>query len=382
MLDALTPTFGLYIHWPFCAAKCPYCDFNSHISRSVDHSRWAHAMRAEIARLGRETEGRVLQTIFFGGGTPSLMPPELVASLIDTAAATWPMANDVEITLEANPTSIDSRNFSGFRTAGVNRVSLGVQALDDEDLKNLGRWHSAVDALQALDISQKNFDRVSIDLIYARQGQSPKAWESELRRAIALGTSHLSLYQLTIEPGTVFAKQFSRGKLPGLPDEDRAMDLWDVTQSLCEAAGLPAYETSNHARPGEEARHNLIYWSGGDWTALGPGAHGRLTIDGLRYAFETERMPHLWLDRVETSGNGELGREALSTDEIIDERVLMGLRMRDGISLEALSDLGWAPPSTAMTELEDLGYVQADQRLKVTPAGRPLLNAIIEKLMT
>ncbi|MEL6550776.1 MAG: radical SAM family heme chaperone HemW [Pseudomonadota bacterium] len=382
MLDALTPTFGLYIHWPFCAAKCPYCDFNSHVSRSVDHSRWADAMRSEMTRLGRETEGRVLQTIFFGGGTPSLMPPELVASLIDTAAATWPMANEVEITLEANPTSIDSRNFNGFRSAGVNRVSLGVQALEDEDLKKLGRWHSAAEALQALEIAQENFGRVSVDLIYARQGQSPEAWEAELRRAIALGTSHLSLYQLTIEPGTVFAKQFSRGKLPGLPDEDRAMDLWDVTQTLCEAAGLPAYETSNHARPGEEAKHNLIYWSGGDWAAVGPGAHGRLTIDGLRYAFETERMPHLWLDRVETVGSGELGREALSTDEIIDERVLMGLRMRDGISLEALSDLGWAPPSAALAELEDLGYVQADQRLKVTPAGRPLLNAIIEKLMT
>ncbi|MEL6914348.1 MAG: radical SAM family heme chaperone HemW [Pseudomonadota bacterium] len=381
MPDTLTPTFGLYIHWPFCAAKCPYCDFNSHVSRQVDVPRWSRALRSEIARLGRMTEGRVLQTIFFGGGTPSLMPPTLVEALIDAARATWPVANDIEITLEANPTSIEADSFVDFRSAGVNRVSLGVQALDDGDLKKLGRWHSADEALRALDRAQEAFDRVSLDLIYARQGQDAEAWGKELARAIGLGTGHLSLYQLTIEPGTRFAKQFSRGRLPGLPDEDLSMHLWDVTQALCNDAGLPGYETSNHARSGQEARHNLIYWTGGEWAAIGPGAHGRLSIDGVRHASEAERMPHLWLERVENAGSGDREFAPLCREDVIDERVLMGLRLREGITLSAMREIGWEAPQGALQDLQALGLVEVGDALRVTPAGQPLLNSIIEKLL-
>ncbi|MEM1234949.1 MAG: radical SAM family heme chaperone HemW, partial [Pseudomonadota bacterium] len=283
----MLPRFGLYIHWPFCAAKCPYCDFNSHVRSAVDTQRWSRALRSEIERLHRETPDHILSTIFFGGGTPSLMPTQLVADLISDSRARWRTANDVEITLEANPTSVETQKFLEFRDAGVNRVSMGVQALNDADLRKLGRMHSAADAMRALEKAKVAFDRVSIDLIYARQDQSVDAWRAELSQALSLDLDHLSLYQLTIEPGTIFAKRHRAGRLLGLPQEDISADMWDITQELTQEAGMPAYEVSNHARLGAESQHNILYWSGGDWGGIGPGAHGRLTIDGKRWATET-----------------------------------------------------------------------------------------------
>ena len=381
MSDALDRKLGLYVHWPFCAAKCPYCDFNSHVTGSVDVARWERAFSSELSRMAEETEGARLTSIFFGGGTPSLMPPWLVERILTQTRALWRWANDIEITLEANPTSIEREKFQDLRLAGVNRVSLGVQALNDQDLRRLGRLHSADEARQALGIAQATFDRVSIDLIYARQEQTAEGWQAELAAALSFGLDHMSLYQLTIEPNTVFAKQASAGRLCGLPDEDLAIDLWDMTQALCENAGLPAYETSNHARPGQEAQHNLTYWTGGDWAAVGPGAHGRLGQGSGRIAFEHAKMPTAWLERVETRGNGESQRQALSLEEVLEERLLMGLRLSSGIEVAALLDLGWVPPKTALAELDDLGLVAFTDRLKVTAKGRPLLDAIIRQLV-
>ncbi|MEM6897169.1 MAG: radical SAM family heme chaperone HemW [Pseudomonadota bacterium] len=379
----MTPRFGLYIHWPFCAAKCPYCDFNSHVSSAVDADRWERALRAELARVANETPDHVLSTIFFGGGTPSLMPAALVAHLIDDAQRLWRTANDVEITLEANPTSIDTEKFHAFRQAGVNRVSLGVQALNDPDLRRLGRMHSVDEALRGMEIARGTFDRVSIDLIYARQNQTAGDWERELSRALSFDLDHLSLYQLTIEPGTIFAKRHSRGQLKGLPEEGLAVELWEMTQELTTHAGLPAYEVSNHARPGAESRHNILYWTGGDWGGIGPGAHGRLTLPGGRVATETALMPEAWLSRVEQMGSGETTRRVLDTEEVVDELVLMGLRLRDGIDLAQLKSFGWQPDQRRLSELSDLGFVSESQdRLAVTETGRPLLNAVIERLLT
>ncbi|MEO0486779.1 MAG: radical SAM family heme chaperone HemW [Pseudomonadota bacterium] len=374
--------FGLYVHWPFCAAKCPYCDFNSHVRGGIDHDRWSAALRQELSRVALEVPDAVLDTIFFGGGTPSLMPPALVGALIDDATTLWRTSNDVEITLEANPTSIEADKFRGFQAAGVNRVSIGVQAFNDIDLRKLGRVHSAEEALVALDVAREQFDRVSIDLIYARQDQSLDDWRAELERAVGLGLDHLSLYQLTIEPGTVFAKRHRAGSLKGLPQEDVAVDMWDATQEICEAAGMPSYETSNHAVPGAESRHNLIYWTGGDWAGIGPGAHGRLSVGAERVATETALAPEAWLERVDRLGSGETVRDTLSRDEVIEEAVLMGLRLRDGIPMAQLEHLGWEAPGDKVARLTELGLLEDQRdRLQTTPAGRPLLNSIITELL-
>ncbi|MEM6479369.1 MAG: radical SAM family heme chaperone HemW [Pseudomonadota bacterium] len=378
----MRPRFGLYIHWPFCAAKCPYCDFNSHVAREIDHARWGRNLRAELARVASETPDHILTTIFFGGGTPSLMPADLVAALIEDAKQLWRASNDLEVTLEANPTSIEAGRFRAFRLAGVNRVSIGVQALNNKDLRKLGRMHSAEEALHALEIARETFDRVSIDLIYARQDQSAQDWEKELSQAISLELDHLSLYQLTVEPGTDFAKRHKRGKLKGLPSEDLSIELWDLTQEITKSAGLAAYETSNHARPGAQSRHNLLYWSGGDWAAIGPGAHGRITIDQARWATETALAPAQWLRLVEETGSGETFREKLTRAEEIDEAVLMGLRLHEGLDLTRMKGLGWHPDKASLKELSELGYAeQTGNRLIVTDAGKPLLNAVISKLL-
>lgn len=299
--------FGLYLHWPFCQSKCPYCDFNSHVAATIDQGRWQRAYLSEIRRLGAETEGRVLNSVFFGGGTPSLMEPDLVAAILETVRATWPLANDLEVTLEANPGSVEAGRFRGYRAAGVNRISMGIQALNDADLRKLGRLHTVAEARAAFDVARTTFDRVSFDLIYARQDQPLEHWRSELTEALTMAADHLSMYQLTVEDGTAFGDRFKRGKLRGLPEEELSADMYALTQDLCEAAGLPAYEVSNHARPGAESRHNLIYWRGGDYAGVGPGAHGRLTFPTGRWATEAPRAPAAWLERVERDGT-EIGR--------------------------------------------------------------------------
>ncbi|MRX49876.1 coproporphyrinogen III oxidase [Paracoccus sp. S-4012] len=373
--------FGLYVHWPFCVAKCPYCDFNSHVAAAVDQPRWAAALAAEVARLGAELPGRVLGSVFFGGGTPSLMAPETVAAVLDAARAAWPMANDVEVTLEANPTSVEAGRFRGYADAGVNRLSLGVQALRDADLRRLGRMHSGAEARAALDIARAAFRRVSFDLIYARQDQTRAAWRAELSDALAMAADHLSLYQLTIEPETAFGARHARGGLKGLPGEDLASDLWFDTQEICEAAGMPAYEVSNHARPEAESRHNLVYWRQGDWAAVGPGAHGRITLPEGRMATEAHRAPGAWLAAVEASGSGESLREAVPRDEAAVEYLLMGLRLTEGVELARLDALGWHMPEAKIVELEGLGLVaRMGGQLRTTAAGRPVLNAILREL--
>ena len=307
MTAAIESAFGVYIHWPFCLSKCPYCDFNSHVRHAkIDEQRYVRAFAAEIAATASRVPLRTVSTIFFGGGTPSLMQPATVGAILDTIAKHWPVARDAEVTLEANPTSVEATRFKGYRAAGINRVSLGVQALDDDALKSLGRTHTAQEALAAVAIARAAFDRYSFDLIYARPGQTPQAWAAELKRAIAEAGEHLSLYQLTVEPDTPFHTLQSTGKLV-VPDEDAGRALYDTTQEVCAAAGLPAYEISNHARPGAECRHNLVYWRGHEYAGIGPGAHGRLDIDGERHATVTERRPEAWLMRVELLGQGVVG---------------------------------------------------------------------------
>lgn len=375
--------FGLYIHWPFCQAKCPYCDFNSHVVAKIDQQRWERAYLAEIARIGAETRGRVLNTVFFGGGTPSLMEPELVAAILEAARRTWPVANDMEVTLEANPTSVEAGRFAGYRAAGVNRVSMGVQALNDADLKRLGRLHSVAEARAAFDIARNTFDRVSFDLIYARQDQTTTEWKAELTEALSMAIDHLSLYQLTIEPGTAFGDRQARGKLRGLPEEDDAGDMYFITQELCDAAGMPAYEVSNHARPGAESRHNIIYWRYGDYAGIGPGAHGRLTLGGHRVATETPLQPGTWLEAVETHGNGETPRTALPLKIQVAEYLMMGLRMTTGISLSRYENLaGYSMNYNKIKYLEEFEMVRRDgDTLSTTPSGRAVLNAVLRELM-
>lgn len=371
--------FGLYVHWPFCQAKCPYCDFNSHIAAGIDEFRWNRAFLSEIDRIGAETQGRVLSTVFFGGGTPSLMSPDLVAAILDKIRETWPMANDPEITLEANPTSVEAGRFRGYADAGVTRVSMGIQALRDDDLRRLGRLHSVAEARAAFDIARAQFDRVSFDLIYARQNQSLCDWREELSEALSMAIDHLSLYQLTIEEGTAFGDRFRRGRLRGLPDEDLAADMYGLTQEICDAHGMPAYETSNHARPGAESRHNLIYWRSGDYAGIGPGAHGRLTLGGTRYATEALRAPGAWLQAVETRGSGEAPRETVPRTEQVEEYALMGLRLAEGVDAAPLrDDLNL---SNNINGLISSGLLEEMQgRLRTTAAGRPLLNAILREI--
>lgn len=377
--------FGLYIHWPFCQSKCPYCDFNSHVVASIDQPRWTRAYLSEIARVGAETEGRVLNSVFFGGGTPSLMDAETVNAILEAVRATWPVANTIEVTLEANPTSIEAGRFAAYADAGVNRVSMGAQALNDADLKALGRLHSVKEAMQAFDIARRLFGRVSFDLIYARQDQTVAAWEAELQQALTLAVDHLSLYQLTIEEGTAFGDRFAAGRLRGLPDEDRAADMWDVTQAITADAGFGAYEVSNHARPGAESLHNLIYWRGGDYAGIGPGAHGRLTLGGIRLATEAPKGPTDWLFQVERTGKGESVREALLPEDRLSEFLMMGLRLTEGVSTERLAALGGLSNSELYNNikiLEDIGMLSVgDGALRVTAEGRPVLNAVLRKLL-
>lgn len=372
--------FGLYVHWPFCEAKCPYCDFNSYVLSEIDQERWARAYARDIARAGAETEGRVLSSIFLGGGTPSLMAEATVRSVIKAARDYWPFAKDIEITLEANPTSVEAGRFEGYREAGINRVSLGVQALEDEDLRALGRRHTSGEALAAIEVARSVFNRVSFDLIYARQAQSLSAWEAELRAALSLGPDHLSLYQLTIEEGTAFGERAARGLLRDLPGEDLSADLFEITQDTCNQAGLSAYEVSNHARSGSEGRHNLLYWTDGDWVGIGPGAHGRLTVDGARIATDTPLEPLAWLHQVEMSGSGQDTRSVLSQSEHRQEYLLMGLRLRDGVSVDRLSELSDGLRALEMSRMVDLGLIEVvDGRLRLTAAGRPLLNAVLRE---
>lgn len=374
--------FGLYIHWPFCQAKCPYCDFNSHVVAQIDQKAWERAYLSEIDRVGAETQGRVLRSVFFGGGTPSMMDPGLVDAVLTRVRATWPMANDIEITLEANPTSVEAGRFTGYRDAGVNRVSMGIQALNDPDLKALGRLHSAKEAMIAFDIARGVFDRVSFDLIYARQGQTLAAWQSELQQALGMAIDHLSLYQLTIESGTAFGDRYAAGKLRDLPDEDLSADMFAATQEICAAAGFDGYEVSNHARPGCESIHNKIYWRYGDYAGIGPGAHGRLTLGGRRYATETPLGPTAWLKQVNTTGRGELSREVLSVDDQLSELLLMGMRLDEGVSLERLRLGQNHHLSINIKGLEDLGLVCMDAgMLRMTPHGKPLLNAVLRELL-
>lgn len=375
--------FGLYVHWPFCQSKCPYCDFNSHVSAEVDQKRWLRAYLSELDRVSAEIGPRVLNTIFFGGGTPSLMDPESVGAIIERAKHLWPSANDIEISLEANPTSIEAGKFIGFRDGGVNRISMGFQALNDADLKRLGRLHSAKEGRQAFDIARKTFDRVSFDLIYARQDQTLGQWKSELKEALELSFDHLSLYQLTIEDGTAFGDRLARGGLRGLPSDDLASDMFFVTQELCDAAGMPAYEVSNHARTGSESRHNLIYWRYGDYVGIGPGAHGRLTLNGQKKAVETFRQPEKWLGSVELHGSGETLRDVIPRQEQATEMLMMGLRLSEGISLERFKSLSKVKLNrTKIDGLVDMGMLIEEQdRLSTTKQGRVILNAILRELL-
>ena len=373
---------ALYVHWPFCLAKCPYCDFNSHVRDKVAVDEWEAALLADLEHeAAREVAPRI-GSVFFGGGTPSLMPPRLVASLLKQAERRFGFADGVEITLEANPSSVEAANFAALAAAGVNRVSLGVQALDDGVLRMLGRLHNASEALEALATAQRHFARVSIDLIYARPGQTEATWERELARALSFGTEHLSLYQLTIEPGTRFASDVRRGDLVPL-DDDRAADLFDLTQRMTTTAGLPAYEISNHARPGCESRHNLAYWRYQDYAGIGPGAHGRR----LGWAMERHRKPENYLAAVTRQGHGVQGERALPAHEQAAEALLMGLRLSEGVDIAALSERF----GIARDELIDprklalhrsAGLVREDgARIVVTPRGMPLLDALLPELV-
>lgn len=374
--------FGLYVHWPFCQAKCPYCDFNSHVTANVDQARWADAFEREIARYGAETDGRVLRSIFFGGGTPSLMEPSTVARVLSAARSAWPLANDCEITLEANPTSVEASRFAGYAQAGVNRVSMGIQALNDDDLRRLGRLHDVADAMAAFDVARSHFSRVSFDLIYARQDQSVAAWRDELCRALDMAVDHLSLYQLTIEDGTAFGDRFAAGRLRGLPDEDRAADMWEVTQEVTHEAGFDAYEISNHARSGAESLHNLIYWNSGDYVGIGPGAHGRLTLGSRRFATETPLAPGKWLELVETSGNAETLRDEIEPTDRLAEFLMMGLRLVDGIEEERLLRLGGIILINNINSLIDLSLLERRAgRIRATATGRPVLNSVLKEIL-
>jgi oxygen-independent coproporphyrinogen-3 oxidase len=377
---------ALYLHWPFCLAKCPYCDFNSHARDAADQGRWARALLAELDRHAAETAGRRLGSIFFGGGTPSLMAPETVAAVIERARRHWPPVAELEVTLEANPTSVEAGRLRAFRDAGVSRVSLGVQALDDASLRALGRGHTAAEAIAAVELAAGLFPRFSFDLIYARPGQDTAGWAAELRRALGLVGGHLSLYQLTIEPGTRFHTLWRRGEL-ALPGDELQAELYELTQEMLGAAGLPAYEISSHARPGEACRHNLVYWRSGDWLGVGPGAHGRLTRGGRRLATEAVRLPEAWLRRVETQGSGERPRSVLTAEDRLAELLLMGLRLVEGVAIERLEAAAGRPLRRALDEralrrLGDAGLITlAAGRLAATAAGRQRLSAILAALL-
>lgn len=377
------PGFAIYVHWPFCKAKCPYCDFNSHVRHGgVDQARFTAAYLRELNHFAARTGARMVDSIFFGGGTPSLMQPETVAAILNEIARLWRLAPDCEITLEANPTSVEAGRFADYRAAGVNRVSLGVQSLSDDALKSLGRLHSAGEAVAAFDLAREIFPRVSFDLIYARPHQQVAAWRAELGQALALAIDHLSLYQLTIEAGTAFFDLERAGKLK-VPGEDHARALYDATQEACQAAGLPAYEISNHARPGAQSRHNLLYWRYGDYAGIGAGAHGRITQGDSRFATVCARLPEVWLEQVEARGHGLVADEVLERAEQAHEFLVMGLRLTEGIDPERYARLAGRPLEAARVDgLVDLGLLALTPggRLCATREGRLVLNALIGEL--
>ena len=372
--------FGIYVHWPFCLAKCPYCDFNSHVRGApIDEERYLAAFRTEIAHRASLTPGRVVGSIYLGGGTPSLMKPETVQGVIDTVASKWPLDPKAEITLEANPTSVEAERFRGYRSAGVNRLSIGLQALNDADLKSLGRRHTADEALEAVKLAASLFDRFSFDLIYGRPGQTEGDWRAELKRALDYVGDHVSLYQLTIEPDTIFERLRDAGKL-ALPDEELSLAMFGATREIASARGLPAYEVSNHARPGGESRHNLVYWRYGEYAGVGPGAHGRLVTAKGRLAQEAERHPEMWLTQVETEGHGLVENTPLSREEQGDEFLLMGLRLTEGIDPARYARISGheIDPERLKSLVED-GFVEVNSegRLRVTPMGAPLLDTVV-----
>lgn len=385
-VSASDPGFAVYVHWPFCKSKCPYCDFNSHVRERVDHDRWRAGLLRELDHYADLTAGRTVTSIFFGGGTPSLMEPSTVGAVIDRVAQRWAVADRLEVTLEANPTSVEADKFRAFRTAGINRVSLGIQALDDASLKFLGRQHNAEEATGAIELAAKTFDRFSFDLIYARPGQTVAAWQAELARALDYAVGHLSVYQLTIEEGTAFYPLHARGDLV-LPDEDLAGDLYEATQSQLNAAGLPAYEISNHARPGEESRHNLTYWRYGDYVGIGPGAHGRLTLDGEKFATRAHRAPEIWLERVERDGHGAAAPDPIDREARGTELLMMGLRLSEGVRLARLVEETGRPlddfvDSAALSRLIEGGFLTRDaERLSATSEGLQRLNAVLSAIL-
>jgi oxygen-independent coproporphyrinogen-3 oxidase len=374
------PGFGVYVHWPFCLSKCPYCDFNSHVRGTrIDEKRYLAAFRAEIRNRAGLAPGRIVRSIFFGGGTPSLMKPETVQGVIDAVAANWRLAPDAEITLEANPTSVEAERFQGYRGAGVNRLSIGIQALNETDLKALGRKHTVEEAIAAVKLAASLFPRFTFDLIYGRPGQSEAEWRAELARALDLVGDHVSVYQLTIEPDTIFERLRDAGKLK-LPDEELSLALFRATRELTSARGLPAYEVSNHARPGAESRHNLIYWRYGEYAGVGPGAHGRIMTTKGRLAQETERHPEMWLTQVETEGHGLVESSLLTREEQGDEFLLMGLRLAEGIDPRRYAKISGRELDRERVEsLVGDGFIERDGRgrLRVTPMGVALLDTVV-----
>ncbi len=380
------PGFGLYVHWPFCLAKCPYCDFNSHVREAVDQNRWRKALLAEMEHYAVQTAGRLLTSIFLGGGTPSLMAPETVAAVIEQAKRLWLTDDELEVTLEANPTSSEGAKFEAFAAAGVNRLSIGVQSLDDTALAFLGRKHSAAEAVTAIDLARRCLPRFSFDLIYARPDQKLSDWEHELKQALGEGPEHISLYQLTIEENTVFHGAWRRGELR-VPDQNTAGRLYERTQEILTENGLPAYEISNHARPGSACRHNLTYWRYGDYVGVGPGAHGRLTLGDTKVATRQHRAPEAWLTAVESAGHATRTRTALSGQERLEEMLMMGLRLTEGITRSAFRrELGAEPESLLSLErLEAVSreglVVLNDERIYATEEGRQRLNALLGYLL-
>lgn len=382
--------FGLYVHWPFCLSKCPYCDFNSHVAQSIDQDAWRRALLAELAHFAARTPDKILTSIFFGGGTPSLMDPASIAAIIEAARGAWRTVNDLEITLEANPGTVDAARFTAIHDAGVNRLSMGVQALNDADLKFLGRRHGVAEARTAWRTAAKIFPRVSFDLIYARPGQDQAAWRNELSEALTEvhdnGITHLSLYQLTMEPGTAMFDAHARGAFT-LPDEDTGAALFEDTQALCAAAGFPAYEISNHAAEGAACRHNLTYWRGGDYTGIGPGAHGRLSLEGGLRATRQIKAPALWLKKVDAAGHGTQEETVIAADERAHELVLMGLRVTEGLDKARFARLAGRPIEAVATpgaidRLVAGGFLEdTPETLTATPKGRMVLNATLRELL-
>lgn len=375
--------FGIYIHWPFCAAKCPYCDFNSHVRKSVDQSRWLSAIRLELKNNAIRTKGRTVNTIFFGGGTPSLMEPETVAGIIKEIAKLWVLALDIEISLEANPTSVEAQKFSDFRKAGINRISMGIQSLRNDDLKALGRMHSVNEARKAFDIAKDNFKRVSFDLIYARQGQSKFNWENELKEASSMAVDHLSLYQLTIEDGTRFGDLYERGNLKGMPNDSLAADMYDITQEVTLQNDMPAYEISNHAIEGAESRHNLIYWRYGDYIGVGPGAHGRISENGNKIATTTIENPENWLRGVELNGTSTIDDEVINHIDQASEYLMMSLRLIEGVDMERYKKIsGVALDNKLIDKNIENGLIKViNNNLIATQRGRIILNTLIKDLL-